>query len=204
VPVGRRRPGLLFAPLGGRFCGRGAGVLCFVLARAPHAAGRGTVRCRAGAPPLGRRRARARVGRSRVTCVGVCAVSARAGWGRGRVGACVAGFRQALSLARSLALSLSLCLPGLSGMVHASDVHHWTKSTGRFTVTKSQSRSIQEWWRICRRFTPSWTQAAGMPPPEYSQVRSDELPVSMRMRMRVVMCGYACTCAREFNSASRP
>jgi hypothetical protein len=107
-------------------------------------------------------------------------------------------------LARSLALSLSLCLPGLSGMVHASDVHHWTKSTGRFTVTKSQSRSIQEWWRICRRFTPSWTQAAGMPPPEYSQVRSDELPVSMRMRMRVVMCGYACTCAREFNSASRP
>ena len=41
-------------------------------------------------------------------------------------------------------------------------------------------------------------------PPEYSQVRSDELPVSMRMRMRVVMCGYACTCAREFNSASRP
>ena len=26
-------------------------------------------------------------------------------------------------------------------------------------------------------------------PPEYSQVRSDELPVSMRMRMRVVMCG---------------
>ena len=107
-------------------------------------------------------------------------------------------------LARSLARSLSLCLPGLSGMVHASDVHHWTKSTGRFTVTKSQSRSIQEWWRICRRFTPSLTQAAGMPPPEYSQVRSDELPVSMRMRMRVVMCGYACTCAREFNSASRP
>jgi len=35
-------------------------------------------------------------------------------------------------------------------------------------------------------------------------VRSDELPVSMRMRMRVVMCGYACTCAREFDSASRP
>ena len=32
----------MFAPLGGRFCGRGAGVLCFVLARAPHAAGRGT------------------------------------------------------------------------------------------------------------------------------------------------------------------
>jgi hypothetical protein len=45
-------------------------------------------------------------------------------------------------------------------------------------------------------------EAAGMPPPEYS-VRSDELPVSMRMRMRMVMCGYACTCAREFNSASR-
>ena len=68
-------------------------------------------------------------------------------------------------LARSLARSLSLCLQGLPGMVHASDVHHWTKSTGRFTVTKSQSRSIQEWWRICRRFTPSWTQAAGILPP---------------------------------------
>jgi hypothetical protein len=26
-------------------------------------------------------------------------------------------------------------------------------------------RGFQEWWRICRRFTPSWTQAAGMPPP---------------------------------------
>ena len=35
-------------------------------------------------------------------------------------------------------------------------------------------------------------------------VRSDELHVSMRMRMRMVMCGYACTGAREFNSASRP
>jgi hypothetical protein len=30
-------------------------------------------------PPLERRRARARVGRSRVACIGVCAVSARAG-----------------------------------------------------------------------------------------------------------------------------
>jgi hypothetical protein len=35
-------------------------------------------------------------------------------------------------------------------------------------------------------------------------IRYDELPVSMRMRMRVVMYGYACTCTREFNSASRP
>ncbi len=43
----------------------------------------------------------------------------------------------------------------------------------------------------------------GYPPLECS-VRSDELPVSMRMRVRVVMCGYACTCAREFNSASMP
>ena len=43
------------------------------------------------APLLGRRRARARVGRSRVACDGVCAVPARAGWGRGRVGAYVAG-----------------------------------------------------------------------------------------------------------------
>jgi len=150
VPAGRRRPGLLFAPIG-------VAVL------------------RPG-------------GRRALLCARTCATCC---WARDW-------------LARSLALSLSLCLPGLSGMVHASDVHHWTKSTGRFTVTKSQSRSIQEWWRICRRFTPSWTQAAGMPPPEYSQVRSDELPVSMRMRMRVVMCGYACTCAREFNSASRP
>jgi hypothetical protein len=36
------------APLRERFRGR-AGVLCFVLARASHAVGRGTVRCRAGA-----------------------------------------------------------------------------------------------------------------------------------------------------------
>ncbi len=49
VPAGRRRSGLLFAPFGGRFHDRGAGVLCFVLARAPHAVGRGTVRCRADA-----------------------------------------------------------------------------------------------------------------------------------------------------------
>ena len=44
----------------GRFRDRGAGALCFVLARAPHAVGRGTVRCRGGEPPLGWRRARAR------------------------------------------------------------------------------------------------------------------------------------------------
>ena len=37
---------------------------------------------------------------------------------------------RSLSLARSFALSLSLSLPGLSGMVHLSDVHHWTKSVG--------------------------------------------------------------------------
>ena len=36
VPTGRRRPGLRFAPLRERFRGRGPGVLCFVLARAPH------------------------------------------------------------------------------------------------------------------------------------------------------------------------
>jgi len=72
------------APLRERFRGRGAGVLCFVLARAPHAVGRGTVRCRAGARRrwMERRRARTRVGRSRVACIGVCAVSARAGGGR--------------------------------------------------------------------------------------------------------------------------
>ena len=34
VPTGRRRPGLLLAPLRERFRGRGPGVLCFVLARA--------------------------------------------------------------------------------------------------------------------------------------------------------------------------
>ena len=34
MPTGQRRPGLLFAPLRERFCGRGPGVLCFVLARA--------------------------------------------------------------------------------------------------------------------------------------------------------------------------
>ncbi len=48
VPTGRRRPGLLFAPLRERFCGRGPGVLCFVLARATHAPGCGTVQCREG------------------------------------------------------------------------------------------------------------------------------------------------------------
>ena len=47
------------------------------------------------APPLGRRRAWARVGRSRVACVGVCAVPARAGWGRVRVGATLQGFGRA-------------------------------------------------------------------------------------------------------------
>ena len=36
--------------------------------------------------------------------------------------------RGRLSLARSLACSLSLSLPGLSGMVHVSDIHHCTKS----------------------------------------------------------------------------
>ncbi len=36
VPTGRRRLGLLFAPLRERFRCRGPGVLCFVLARAPH------------------------------------------------------------------------------------------------------------------------------------------------------------------------
>ena len=39
-------------------------------------------------------------------------------------------------------------------------------------------------------------------PPLECSVRSYELPVSMRMRMRVIMCGYACTCAREFNSSA--
>ena len=49
--------------------------------------------------PLGRRRARARVGRSRVACVGMCAVPARARWGRGRVGAYVARFRKGAAAA---------------------------------------------------------------------------------------------------------
>ena len=51
------------------------------------------------ARPLGRRRARARVVRSRVACVGGCAVPALAGWGRGRVGAYVAGFRKGAAAA---------------------------------------------------------------------------------------------------------
>jgi len=38
--------------------------------------------------------------------------------------------RGRLSLARSLARSLSLSLPGLSGMVRVSDVPYWTKSAG--------------------------------------------------------------------------
>ncbi len=36
MPTGRRRPGLLFAPLRERFRCRGPGVLCFVLARELH------------------------------------------------------------------------------------------------------------------------------------------------------------------------
>jgi len=51
------------------------------------------------APPLGRRRTRARVVRSQVACVGGCAVPARTGWGRGRVGAYVAGFRNGAAAA---------------------------------------------------------------------------------------------------------
>ena len=47
VPTGRRRPGLLFAPLRERFRGRGPGVLCFVLARALRWRGGGKAR-RAG------------------------------------------------------------------------------------------------------------------------------------------------------------
>jgi hypothetical protein len=38
-------------------------------------------------------------GLSLVACVGVCAVPARAGWGRGRVGAYVAGFRKGAAAA---------------------------------------------------------------------------------------------------------
>ena len=38
-------------------------------------------------------------GRSRVACVGMCAVPARARWGRGRVGAYVAGFRKGAAAA---------------------------------------------------------------------------------------------------------
>ena len=40
-----------------------------------------------------------------------------------------------------------------------------------------------------RRFARSWTQNAGMPPLECS-VRFDELPVCVRVRMRVGVCGY--------------
>ena len=50
---------------------------------------------------------------------------------RGRGAACGQrgrGWRAALSRSLARSLSLSLSLPGLSGMVHVSDVHHWTKS----------------------------------------------------------------------------
>ncbi len=47
----------------------------------------------------GQRCARARVGRSRVACAGVCAVPARAGWRRCSVGAYVAGFRKVAAAA---------------------------------------------------------------------------------------------------------
>ena len=102
------------APLRERFRGRGAGVLCFVLARAPHAVGRGTVRCRAGARRrwMERRRARTRVGRSRVACIGVCAVSARAGGGREsenlvKLRCSAAAVSRALYFAAVLPLSMS-------------------------------------------------------------------------------------------------
>jgi hypothetical protein len=81
VPTGRRLPGLLFAPLREPFCSRGPGVLCFVFARATHALS-WTRDCSVQGgrtPPLEKRRARARVGRSRVAYIGVCAVSAREG-----------------------------------------------------------------------------------------------------------------------------
>ena len=51
------------------------------------------------APPLGRRRTRARGVRSRGACVGGCARPTRAGWGRGRVGAYIAGFRKGAAAA---------------------------------------------------------------------------------------------------------
>ena len=59
MPAGRRRPGLLFAPFGGRSRDRGAGALCFVLARDPMLLGTGL---------YGAGRARATAGAA--TCAG--------------------------------------------------------------------------------------------------------------------------------------
>ena len=89
-----------FAPFGGHFRDRGAGVLCFVLAHSSHAVGRKTVRCGADA----RRRSGGDVrgpgsGSRGWRAVGMCAVPARAGWGRGRIGAYVAGFRKGAAAA---------------------------------------------------------------------------------------------------------
>jgi len=79
VQTGQLRPGLLFAPLRERFSGRGPGVLCFVLARATHALGRGTVRCLAGA----RRRWSGGVGAvpGRDVAGGACACAGGVHWG---------------------------------------------------------------------------------------------------------------------------
>jgi len=110
------------------------------------------------------RRARSRCGRSAhyaASCVPCCLAldfpgarartdaraSGRALLLRGRGAACGQRGREwraalsrslarCLSLARSLARAraLSLSLPGLSGMVHVSDVHHWTKSSQRINL----------------------------------------------------------------------
>ena len=80
VPTGRCRPGLLFAQLRERF--RGRGPACSALCSHVHAPCSWAMDCTVpggSTSPLERRRARARVGRSRVAYIGVCAVSAREG-----------------------------------------------------------------------------------------------------------------------------
>ena len=80
VPTGRRRTGLLFPPLRERFRGRGGrrALLCTHTC-APCCWSWDCAVPVGRTPPMKRRRARARVGRSRVACVGVYAVSAQAG-----------------------------------------------------------------------------------------------------------------------------
>jgi len=221
VPTGRRRPGLLFAPLRERFRCRGTSVLCFVLARAPHALGHGTVRCRAGArrrwscgvrgPGSGGHGWRA-LGCTQCLVVGGRMLAGRWWWALGctlllaaraeygmrvawaRVeGVTLQGFEdwtvrcriwagvpRSLSLTLSLSLSLSRLLTcSLSLALSLSPRAVRNGARLRRSSRKNSDASAHVSRRRGRRLQ-------GCPPLECS-VRSDELPVSMRMRMCVVM-----------------
>jgi hypothetical protein len=115
----------------------------------------------------------------------------------------------ALSRLLALSLSLSLSLPGLSGTVRFSDVPHWTKSARtphppplswsvclnelQVCVRMHMCVGVGVRVRVHRKPHPQTfqtdvdTDCKDTPSPECS-VRSDELPVSMRM----CVCAWAC------------